>query len=32
MVEPVDVVFRTAQFQVRDILWGRKRDKEWLDR
>lgn len=30
--EPVDVVFRSAQFQVMDILGGRQRGKESLER
>jgi len=30
--EPVDVEFRAARFQIRDILGGRKRGKESVDR
>lgn len=30
--EPVDVAFRTARFQVMDILGGRKRGKDWRER
>lgn len=30
--EPVDVVFRAAQFQVREILGGRKRGQDWKER
>lgn len=30
-VEPVDVAFREAQFQVRDLLRGRKRDDNWKE-
>jgi Putative endonuclease, protein of unknown function (DUF1780) len=31
-VEPVDVEFRAARFQIRDIVGGRKRGKEWAER
>jgi hypothetical protein len=30
--EPVDVVFRAARFQVRDLVGDRKRGKEWAER
>jgi Putative endonuclease, protein of unknown function (DUF1780) len=30
--EPVDVFFRSARFQVREVLGGRKRGDEWKDR
>jgi hypothetical protein len=30
--EPVDVMFRSARFQVRDILGGRMRGKDWRER
>jgi len=30
--EPVDVVFRSARFQVMDILGGRMRGKDWRER
>lgn len=30
--EPVDVLFRSAQFQIRDIVGNRLRGKEWAER
>ena len=30
--EPVDVQFRAARFQIREIVGGRKRGKEWAER
>jgi len=30
--EPVDVAFRTARFQIREILGGRQRGREWRER
>lgn len=30
--EPVDIEFRAARFQIRDIVGGRKRGKEWVER
>jgi hypothetical protein len=30
--EPIDVEFRAARFQIRDIVGGRKRGEEWAER
>ena len=30
--EPIDVLFRSAQFQIRDVVGNRLRGKEWADR